>query len=164
MIHIQFNAMIKIFHIDCAHGHISSTIDLSYSLLAVFGQKLFLHLSTTLTSPHHLSCLKSHLMSISILLLPNIVCSTCLGVHSMSFFLQSSVPSYLPDQLSTSYLASVLSITVIVVIICWHIVFLYFVMSPSSRNSLIFLLYLRMFTFYCYQIIHLLSPIEFLLI
>jgi len=78
------------------------------------------------------------------------------------YFLWPNAPSYLPDQLSASYLVSALSIRVIAAVIPYH-VFLYPVMSPSFRTPF-FLLHLRMFTF-CRHIIHyLLSPLEFLLI
>ena len=110
------------------------------------------------------SWLKSHLTGISILLPRTIACSACLGVPVMSFFLRPSAPSYLADQLSVSYSASVLSIRVIIAMIHWHVVFLYPVMSSSLRTLLIFLFHLRMFTFCRHLIHHLLSPLEYLLI
>ena len=132
--------------------------------LAVFWLKLFSPLLILLTSPHCLSWSKSHLMSIFIILFLTTACSTRLGVPAMSFFLWLSTPSYLLDQLSMSYFALILSIRVIAAMIPWHVVLLYSIMLPSLRTPLIFLLHLKMFTFYHHLIHHLLSPLEFLLI
>jgi len=103
-------------------------------------------------------------MSVSTPLLLIIACSKFFDVLAMPSFLRMSEVSYLLDKLSVYYSALVPSTRVIAAMIPWHIIFLYPIMSPSSRTLIIFHIHFKMYNFCRHLIYHLLRLPDFILI